>query len=318
MQIPAPKLVPFYGNGPYCYSNSTSMLLASAGEDIPPAEIEVYTGVGLGAFWIPSEKSLFFSNLSNAPDRGITRALSILGFEFKEFATDKPGSPPYDKLLSDLKSSPAILGPLDMGYLLHNPLHKRMMGADHYVLAYCADPDGLTIHDPEGFPSVHVTSEQFEPAWRAEKIGYRRGYYRYWTSPRRVRRPDNDQLYSAALKSFKEIYSEGANLSPKMDWPIEGEAILTLARRVKNEKISPGERGFMVFFAFKLGARRALGFANFFATRNLRLAELKQRQAELFGRSQVQAVDRKWSRLADSLNQLAETEREFKEALLAS
>src|SRR5207247_9301948 len=50
MQVAASKTIPFYGNGPYCYSNATSMLLAGIGEKIPPSEIEVYTAVGLGAF----------------------------------------------------------------------------------------------------------------------------------------------------------------------------------------------------------------------------------------------------------------------------
>jgi hypothetical protein len=318
MQVSTSKLVPFYGNGPYCYSNSTSMLLASVGESIPPSDVEVYTGVGLGAFMIPSEKLLFFSNLANPPDKGITRALSTLGFEFKETSTEKPGTPPYDKLESDLKSSPAILGPLDMGYLMHNPLHKRMMGADHFVVAYGADNDGLLMHDPEGFPNVRASFSQFEPAWRAEKVGYRRGYYRYWTSPRRIRHPNTQQLYDTALKSFRDIYREGDKLSSNMKWPIDQEAIQMQAKRVMDDKVSPGERGFMTFFAFKLGARRALGFANFFANRHPRLAELKTRQAELFGKSQSQAVDRKWRGLADSLNLLAETEKEFKETLLSS
>lgn len=107
-------------------------------------------------------------------------------------------------------------------------------------------------------------------------------------------------------------------MSSKMKWPIDEEAILTQSKRVKNEKVSPGERGFMVFFAFKLGARRANGFANFFANKSPRLAELKGRQAELFGKAQSQAVDRKWSGLSDSLSLLAETEKEFKQALSSS
>ena len=80
MQLTTNRLVPYHGNGPYCYSNATSMLLASIGEKIPPSEIEVYTGVGLGEFWLAKEKLLFFSSIANPPDKGITRALSLLGF----------------------------------------------------------------------------------------------------------------------------------------------------------------------------------------------------------------------------------------------
>jgi hypothetical protein len=108
------------------------MLLSTIGEQVSPQEMEAYTGVGLGAFWLPKEKLLFFSSISNSPDLGITRALHLLGFSFEEKMTSDPGKPPLEQLRSDLTSSVALLGPLDMGYLTHNPLHKRMMGADHF------------------------------------------------------------------------------------------------------------------------------------------------------------------------------------------
>src|SRR6266516_6647527 len=63
---------------------------------------EVYTAVGLGAFWLPNERLLFLSSIANAPDKGISRALQLLGFDFKETATDSPTKPPYDQLRSDL------------------------------------------------------------------------------------------------------------------------------------------------------------------------------------------------------------------------
>ncbi len=91
------KLIPFRGNGPYCYSNTASMLLSTVREQVSPQEMEVYTGVGLGAFWLPKEKLLFFSSVSNPPDLGITRALQLLGFSFEEKVTSDPGKPPLNR-----------------------------------------------------------------------------------------------------------------------------------------------------------------------------------------------------------------------------
>ena len=54
-----------------------------------------------------------------------------------------------------------------------------MMGADHFVLAYRFENDGVLIHDPEGFPSVLLPFRQLELAWQADTIVYQRGYYRY-------------------------------------------------------------------------------------------------------------------------------------------
>ena len=312
------KLVPFRGNGPYCYANSASMLLVTIGERVSPEEMEAYTGVGLGAFWLPKEKLLFFSSMSNPPDLGITRALHLLGFSFEERVTSDPGKPPFEELRSDLASAAAVLGPLDMGYLSHNPLHKRLMGADHFVLAYRFDREGVLIHDPEGFPSVLLPLRQLELAWRADNIPYRRGHYRYWTSPRRVRNPSPDELYDSSLRSFKEVYSEAASLADKQNWVIDAKAITTLQKHVEQEKVSPAERGFMVHFAFKLGARRALDFASFFGSKNPELARLKEKQAEVFGILQSSAVQKKWTQVANSLEQLAQLETEFRDTLFAA
>jgi hypothetical protein len=312
------KLIPFRGNGPYCYSNTASMLLSAIGEQVSPQEMEAYTSVGLGAFWLPKEKLLFFSSISNPPDLGITRALHLLGFGFEERMTSDPGKPPFEQLRSDLASSAALLGPLDMGYLTHNPLHKRMMGADHFVLGYRFEKEGVLIHDPEGFPSVLLPFRHLELAWRADSIPYHRGHYRYWTHPRLIHRPSRDELYDSTLRSFKEVYSEAESLATKQNLTIDAKAITTLSKHVKQDKVSPAERGFMMFFSLKLGARRALDFANFFGNRHPELAGLKQKQAELFGALQSYAVQKKWTRVADSLERLAQVETEFRDTLISS
>ncbi len=205
-----------------------------------------------------------------------------------------------------------------MGYLTHNPLHKRMMGADHFVLAYRFEEDGVLIHDPEGFPSVLLPFRQLELAWRADSIPYHRGHYRYWSHPRRVHRLSREELYDSTLRSFKEVYSEAESLAAKQNWTIDAKAITTLQEHVKRDKISPGERGFMVHFSFKLGARRALDFASFFGSKHPELAGMKEKQAEIFGALQAFAVQRKWSHVADSLEQLALVETEFRDALIST
>jgi hypothetical protein len=205
-----------------------------------------------------------------------------------------------------------------MGYLTHNPLYKRMMGADHFVLAYRFEKDGVLIHDPEGFPSILLPFRQLELAWRADSIPYRRGYYRYWTRPRRARSSRPDELYDSSLRSFKEVYSEAESLAAKHDLTIDAKAITTLQKHVEQGRVSPAERGFMVYFSFKLGARRALDFASFFRSKHPELAALKQKQAELFGALQSSAVQRKWTHVAEALEQLARVETEFRDALLAS
>lgn len=74
----------YIGNGPYCYSNSTAMLLESIGEHVEPRLIEVLSGVGLGAFMFKDQGLLFLSGLVSTPDNGISSSLRLLGFQFSE------------------------------------------------------------------------------------------------------------------------------------------------------------------------------------------------------------------------------------------
>jgi len=310
-------VIPYVGNGPYCYANATAMLLAAIGEHISPSRIEVLTGVGLGAFWLEDTKLIFFSNLGTAPDIGISKALELLGFNFTEKSSQESEPVPFEELRSDLAKSPAILGPLDMGYLSYNPNHEYLAGADHFVLAYGMGEQEIHLHDPEGFPHVSLPLDQLKLAWKAECIPYRRGFYRYLTSPKRVHRPTEEEVYNEALQFFKSCYRATDDLAARENWIVGREGILTCADHVRDGKVSPQEMGHMVYFAFKLGARRALDFASFFDFRDGELGALKRKQAKLFGRCHTLAVARNWSSLADNLQQLADVEEEFRVTLFA-
>ncbi|MFH1472904.1 MAG: cysteine peptidase family C39 domain-containing protein, partial [bacterium] len=166
--------ITFFDSYWYCFSNSTAMLLSSVGEDISPRVLEVLSGVGLGAT-ISQGGLPLFSGLTGEPDNGITKALEILGFEFEERASEKPGSPPFDELEKVLKDSPAIIGPLDMQYLVYNPGRPNFEGVDHFVLVYRIAGDKVFLHDPAGYAHVSIGKDDLEKAWRAESIVYRRG-----------------------------------------------------------------------------------------------------------------------------------------------
>ena len=126
---------PYVGNGAYCYANSTSMLLASIGEDISPSLIEVLSGVGLSAT-IEKSGYLFLNNQRLEPDLGIISALEILGFESEVHFSENKEYLPLEQLQKALSEQAVILGPLDMGYLAYNPNHPYMHGSYYFVLAY--------------------------------------------------------------------------------------------------------------------------------------------------------------------------------------
>jgi hypothetical protein len=289
------------------------MLLASIGENISSSQIEVLTSVGLGAFWINDAKLIFFSN--TPPDIGVSRALELLGFEYTEKSRPETEPAPLDELRAVLAESSAVLGPVDMGYLHYLPFHDQVAGADHYILVYAMDEDGIYLHDPAGFPHVSLPLDQLGLAWRAERIDYRRDAYRYWTAPKRVQHPTEEEIYDRGLQHFRSCYRGADDWATGGNWVVGHDAILTCADHVQGGEISPQEAGHMTGFAFRLGARRALDFAAFFDRRDAELAALKRRQAELFGRCHVLAIREDWTSLAGALGQLADVESEFRAAL---
>ncbi|MHC5879180.1 DNA repair protein RadC, partial [Streptococcus pyogenes] len=72
------------------------------------------------------------------------------------------------------------MGPLDMGYLTYNPNHVNLQGVDHFVSIYDFKVEEVYLHDPAGYPCVHMDFKEFLQAWRADAIDYKRGSYSMW------------------------------------------------------------------------------------------------------------------------------------------
>ncbi len=277
-------------------------------------------GVGLGAFWIDETNLIFFNSLATPPDKGISQALELLGFRFTEKWSQEEASPPFEALRSDLVHSPAILGPLDVGFLYYDPLHSNFSGVDHFVLAYGMGDSEIYLHDPAGFPHVALSLDHLELAWRAEHIDYHRGFYRYWTALQRFEQPTEEDIFNHALQSFKVGYQISERIVTHepwaKNWAIGREAILKCVNQARHGHVTPELMAHLTHFMLKLSARRALDFAAFFNLYAPALAVLKCKQAELFGKSHTLAVQESWSSFAETLQELANLEEEFRTVLL--
>lgn len=304
--------ISYIGSGAYCYSDSTAMLLASIGEKVSPNIIEPLTGVGLGATFLEKEGLLFFSHPNLLPDLGIGNALDILGFSYQPKFSQTKDEFPIEELKRDLANGPVILGPLDMGYLIYDPRHNSHKGIDHFVLAYDINAEEIFLHDPAGFPCVKLRLKDLKSAWVADSVFYRQGYYRYITSVKRIAKKSEKDSYRSALKFFKEIYKQEKE-SIILNGP---EAILHFVENIKVGKISEAQKEHLTFFAFPLGAKRALDFSNFFAFGDKILSELKYQQAKFFGEAQVATMGNDLATLATILNKLAENERSVERRIM--
>jgi hypothetical protein len=306
--------VTFHDSYWYCYANCTAMLLSAHGELISPRLIEVLSGVGLGAS-IGTQDLPFFSGLAGLPDRGITQALSTLGFAFTEEASDQSDSPPFGELATILEASPAIVGPVDMSFLAYNSGRPSHPGVDHYILVDRIEGNRIFAYDPAGFGQVFLTRGELADAWRADAINYKRGHYRYWSNPHRVVRPTEEEIAAAAGRFFKTIYHEADRIAAAQGRLTDERAITWLADVVRRDALTPAQQGHLLRFALPLGVKRALDFSDFFATRNAPLARLEQDQAALFGACVAHLARHETEAASEQFFHLASLETQIRQAV---
>ena len=309
------RILTYVGNGPYCYANSASMLLESAGESVEPRLIEVLSGVGLGAFWIPESQTLFLSGWASAPDVGVSRSFGLLGFEVAEDA-ELDGDPmPVEALNLQLSEGPVMLGPLDMGELSYQPSVRGANGVDHFVLALHMEDDAVVVHDPAGYPAMPIDVEALDRAWQADLIEYRRGTYRRWHSPARIEDPSPGQIADAAVQSFGRAYRDSRTVEGP-NAVVGPEALEALVSAIRGRELLDRGLERLKRFALPLGVRRALDYSWYLGDFNPGLADLKRGQAWHLARAHAAVSQCSWERLADHLMHLADLEHKVETALV--
>ena len=155
-----------------------------------------------------------------------------------------------------------------------------------------------------------------EKAWRADCVSYKRGHYRHWTKPKRVRHPNSGEVYEAALGVFKALYREAEEAAFRERRPIGRDAMLMLSKVAYQKAFSQEQLGHLVFFALPLGTKRALDYAVFFEGRHDGLRQLKLDQAAAFGACQSSMAKEAWTVAAKEFERLADIEASIKEAIL--
>ena len=309
-------MISYVGNSPYCYANSAAMLLESTGESVEPRVIEVLSGVGLGAIWVAESQTLFLSGLASAPDIGLSRSFGLLGFTVEEETEPDGDAIPIDALELQLGNGPVLLGPLDMGELPYRPNASGANGADHFVLALHVEDGAVVVHDPAGYPAMPIGVEALDRAWRADLIAYRRGTYRRWHSPIRVKWPSPMQIAAAAIESFSRAYRESRTMC-EPGTVVGPEAIKALVATIKSRQLRDPGLEHLRRFALPLGVRRALDYSWYLSDFNPKLADLKSRQAWHLARAHAAACQSSWPPLADHLLHLSDLEHGVETALVA-
>src|SRR5262249_12813548 len=151
-----------------------------------PGFLECLTGMPFGKTYLPERRRFWPSAPGFSPEQGggLDGAIATLGWTCETWcaavpAADSGAAAPeaLARLRAGLRRGPALVGPLDFGFLSYSPHARPLAGADHYVVALALEADHLLLHDPAGVPYAVLPVPDLLEAWRAERVGYKRGPY---------------------------------------------------------------------------------------------------------------------------------------------
>jgi hypothetical protein len=310
----------FTGNAAYCFSNGLHMALLGSGarpDTVPePGFLECLTGMPFGKTYLPARRRFWPSAPGFSPEQGggLAAAIESLGWCCNTWyaAGDAGGGPggadeALARLREGLRHGPALVGPVDFGYLSYSPHAPRMAGADHYVVALALEPDHLLLHDPAGAPYAVLPVADLLAAWRAERIGYKRGAYTLRTGFRQTARVSRQRMIERTLP----LARRNAAADPGGPAAYGGGTALDRLADDLREEVSGTLDAHLMGFSFPTATRRAVDAAGFVAEGGCPAAgALLDQQARLWGRVCAAAAQHHWSNVAGLVRQLAEVERE--------
>ena len=296
------KYFPYVGSGPYCYANSFAMMFGRGGPST--AVIEFATGSPFG-MQVVGGVLPFFDPYGWTPEAGFSDALDAMGWT----STVTRGGSAEDalaRLKSALSDGPVWIGPVEMGYLRHQPGKDGPMGADHYVVVLGVDDGQVRMHDPQGYPFASLPLDDFLTAWRAETLDYGEPYTMR-THFCRVREVGEDDVIRASLPAaIRWLSMEHPRHLPEGTVG-NGEAVELLANVIE-DGCGDDLRRHLIHFAVRVGARRLADAATCLArVGQAGAAEIASEQALLIGSLQYPLTVGRDAEAAAILRKLAPT-----------
>ncbi|SUA73167.1 Uncharacterised protein [Nocardia otitidiscaviarum] len=290
------RQISYIGSGPYCYANGLAMMMGEAAPGT--AVIETVTGSPFGMQ--VGDGVAFFDPGGWNPEIGVAEALAALGWR----ATVTSEDDPVGRLGAALRGGPVFIGPVEMGYLRYQPEMRGPIGADHFLVVVDMDADGVTAHDPQGYPYARIELSDFLSAWRGDSVDYGQPYTMY-TEFERTRVVGADEAVAACLPRARERLA--GNGSP--------DAARSLAAMLA-DGCPPGLRAHLTAFAVRVGARRTADAAD--CLRRIGYggaAAVMVEQARLIGSLQQLLVSERDRAAAEVVGELASTYERLRAAL---
>ncbi|MBY3239346.1 hypothetical protein HFO17_33395 [Rhizobium laguerreae] len=293
---------PYVGSGPYCYANAFAMMFGKGAPSI--AVIEFATSSPFGMQLLGGVLP-FFDPFGWTPEAGFDPALDAMGWT-STLTSGGSADQAIDRLRSSLVNGPVWVGPVEMGWLRHQPGKEGPIGADHYVVVLGVENDRAQLHDPQGYPFATLPMGDFLTAWRAETIDYATPFTMR-SDFRQVRSiEENDAIRACLPAAEKWLSMQGAQHLPEGTLG-NGEAAERLATMIEAE-CDEDLRAHLIHFAIRVGARRLADAATCLSRiGRTDAAAIAWEQAKLVGALQFPLVVGDDAEAAALLRQLAPT-----------
>jgi hypothetical protein len=117
---------------------------------LDPSVIEVLTGSPFGMH-LAGGTLPFFDPDGWDPNIGLDAATALLGWSCERTAGGDDNEA-IERLCQATSVEPVLVGPVEMGLLLHQPGSGQAIGADHFVVAMAVEDATVCFHDPHGHP----------------------------------------------------------------------------------------------------------------------------------------------------------------------
>ncbi|MEU8580275.1 hypothetical protein [Streptomyces abikoensis] len=301
----------YIGSGPYCYANSLAMVLGEAAP--PPAVIEVLTGSPFGFELIGGTLPLFNPCGWN-PDLGLDAATALLSVRCARTAGGT-AEEAEERLREASTQGPVLVGPVDMGLLLHQPGTPTTNGGDHYVIVLEVEGSTVVFHDPHGHPYATLPVTDFLTAWEAQAVGYVDAPYAMRAGFIREQKITPGEALRRSLPNA-ERWLAGHCDRPVPPGTLGGTAGVEALAAQADGGFDVDMRGFLAHFAIRVGARRLADAAHCLNSLMLpEAAAVASGQARLVGGLQHPLVRGDDQALADGLRRLAPTYEHLRTAL---
>jgi hypothetical protein len=262
-----------------------------------------------------SDGILFFSPPGWDPSAGLTAAIDLLGWTC-DLTSGGSAEEAIERLRAESARGPVLVGPVELGLMLHHPGSGTPIGSDHFVVVTAMAGDMVHFHDPHGHPHATMPTRQFAASWRAETVGYHPEPYTMRANFRAVESVRPEEAFNRSLPAAVDWLARTVGGQSADSGALAGAAACERLANIVDSGLSLQQYHHLGYFGIRVGVRRLADTAILLDQIGaVTAAEIADGQARLVGAMQYPLIARDRTLLARLLRQIAPTYQQMYTAM---